>query len=202
MGARNLTDSLTSLEKLTTLNLDLHYIHNISRTLGPLRTLVLAGLPNLQDLAVPFHFFVRREHDDYYRAVNPASVLPSSLRRLRILACFSCLQFRMSQDLYGPLSKYQHQAAVLEFLEGLASLRSAWFPNLSHICYQWTKFLVKRSYCIFPQGPGIGTPSENSCPFHFHTESDISRLRAVTQALYQRGVTFEDRFDRFYCPEY
>lgn len=201
MGARYLTDSLTSLENPTTLNLDLHYTYNISRTLGPSRILALASLPNLQDLAVPFHFFVREEHDGFHRAVSPARVLPRSLMRLRIVDCFSCLQFRLSESLYEPLLTYQHQAAVLEFLEEIARLHSACFPNLSKICYQATKFLVYGSYCTFSHQDGE-MPSEDWCPFHFHTESDISRLGAVTRELYQRGVIFEERFRRFFCPEW
>lgn len=202
MGSRNLTNSLTSLGSLTALNIDLHYMYDISRTLGPSGVLVLAGLPNLQDLGVPFHFFVREDHDGFHRVVSPASVLPRSLRRLRIVACFGCLQYRMSEGLYGPFSLYQHQASVCEFLEGLASLRSPWFPNLRNICYLETKFLVDGSYCTFSQDQDAEIPSGNWCPFHFHTESDISRLRGVTQALYQSGVTFEERVARFFCPEY
>lgn len=214
MGAHNLADSLARLENLHTLNLDLHYAYNISQSLGSFGILGLASLPNLQYLSVPFHFFVRKDHDGYHKVVSPALVLPRSLKRLSIVACFSCIQFWTCEALYGVSSTYRHRDAVLEFLEGLTNVHPAVFPSLSEVYYHETESLRIGAYCLcmfdpsvrrfVVQGDNGWEVVGNRCPFHFHfhDEFDTSRLMAVSHTLHRNGVVFEKRAAHFDCPEY
>lgn len=211
MGVLHLTDSLARLDHLHTLNLDLHYTYNISRALGRSRFLSLASLPHLQHLSVPFHFFVRREPEGHHAVVNPAHVLPPSLGRLNIISCFSCLQFWIGDPLYGGCLTYQHQTAVLEFLEGLANIHRDVLPNLSDVYYLEDGKLEDDEYCDcnrpqdqhhFSQGQYDWGSVVKFCPFHFQTDSDKSHLTAVSQALHQRGILFGKWLRYFDCREY
>lgn len=208
-----LTDSLATLENLTTLNLDLHYPRDISRSLGPSGTLSLVGLPNLHTLAVPFQFFVITEPDGHHRVVSPTSVLPRALRTLRILACFWCLGHRIYRNpkfveclcgayrIQGRLSDkapctYQHPDAFLEFLEGISSLRAESFPDLTNIFYDESK--------IYP-----ATHHHRTCKCLHHPTNvlmhcnrdnpDALRLTAVSETLRQSGVSFKMRATDFNC---
>lgn len=186
-GVKYLTDSLATLENLKTLTLDLHYCEKkVSQTLGPSGILSLAGLPNLQTLAVPFHFFIREELDDHHKVVSPATVLPRALKTLKIVACFRCLMARIGSYFTQITSTYQHVDAVLEFLEGLSNLHAESFPGLNNICYEEGKLCA----CYDCRGGGC-----TGCrhPFRFLAISDMLRLEAVSESLRQKGVTFEQR---------
>lgn len=211
MGPPYLTDSLERLERLHTLNLDLHYTYNISHTLGKSRFLSLKSLPHLHHLSVPFHFFVTRDFEGHHAVINPAHALPPSLRRLNIISCFSCLQFWIGDALYGGCLTYQHQTAVLEFLEGLANIHRDVLPNLSEVYYQESAALDDIEYCECDRLQDERNHSEGRydwesvvefCPFHFQTDFDISRLTALSQALSQRGVVFWKWSRYFTCREY
>lgn len=209
MGAKCLTDSLASLANLTTLNLDTHWVCNVSRTLGPSGILSLVDLPNLQALALPFQFFLRKEHEGHYRVVSPASVLPRALRILRIVACFDCLEFWISKQLFEALAIYQHRAAVLEFLDGIANLQAGSFPGLSQICYHESAPYHESESGVAYCGSDCrkSTAHHNHtgplCPFHFVAEDDASRLRALSLKLLHSGVVFErNSGDFFSCLRY
>ncbi|KAI3395601.1 hypothetical protein diail_1039 [Diaporthe ilicicola] len=120
-----LTDSLASLENLSTLDLGLHYPYDIRRALGPSETLSLESLANLQTLTVPFHFFLQRQPEGQCEVLSPASVLPRPLKSLNILACIACLHTWLGKSLRQASSVYRHQDVVLEFLEGIAEVRVA-----------------------------------------------------------------------------
>lgn len=192
-GVKHLTSSFGTLEKLNTLTLDLHYfVDSISPTLGPSGILSLAGLPNLQTLAVPFHFFVE-ELDGRQRVVSPAIVLPRPLNTLRIFACFGCLTVRAGEVSPDVPSTYQHVDAVLEFLERLSNLHSETFPSLSNICYEESEI-----------DHHVGDCANGECmvcrhPFRFLADSDILSLKAVSESLLQKGVTFDQRARDFGC---
>lgn len=192
-GVKHLTSSLETLEKLNTLTLDLHYCeHNINSTLGPSGVLSLAGLPNLQTLAVPFHFFVE-EVDGHQRVVSPAIVLPRALNTLRIFACIKCLTVRAGETWPDLPSTYEHVDAVLEFLEGLSNLHAETFPSLSNICYEESEIDGHAGNCA------NGECTVCRHPFHFLADSDILSLKAVSESLRQKGVTFEQRARDFGC---
>lgn len=207
-----LTDSLATLANLTTLNLDLHYACDISRSLGPSGTLSLAGLPNLQTLAVPFHFFIKRGPGGYHTVVSPTSVLPRTLKTLRIVACFWCIGYRVyktprivvcscgSFRIRGyasdrALSKYQHPVAVLKFLEGIANLRAESFPNLTDIYYEEGKPDPTHEHITWKcQHP----PTEILMHSNRDTR-DALRLTAVSESLRQSGVALKMRATKFEC---
>lgn len=192
-GVKHLTSSLATLEKLNTLTLYLHYFeHSINSTLGPSGILSLASLPNLQFLAVPFHFFVE-ELDGHQRVVSPAIVLPRALNTLRIFACFKCLTVRAGEAFPEIPSTYQHVDAVLEFLEGLSNLHAETFPSLSNICYEESD--IDHHAVDFANGECIICRH----PFYFLADSDILSLKAVSESLRQKGVTFERRARAFRC---
>lgn len=211
-----LTDSLATLENLTTLNLDLHYDCNISLSLGPSGTLSLAGLPNLQTLAVPFHFFVREEREGYHKVISPARVLPRALKTLRIVACFWCIGYRFYKTpkiiecscgayrIRGYAHNrapcvYQHPDAVMEFLEGITNLRAGCFPDLRNIYYEEGKphpitHRHKTWKCPHP-------PTE--ILIHSNRDTpDALNLTAVSESLRQSGVEFTMRVRNFGCRSY
>lgn len=190
-GVKYLTDSLATLENLKTLTLDLHYCEEIvSQTLGPSGILSLAGLPNLQTLAVPFHFFIRLELDNYHKVVSPAIVLPRTLKTLKIVACYKCISVWIGSLFPVVPSAYQHVEAVLEFLEGLSNLHAELFPGLKNICYEEDR----RDYRIHDCERG-GCTSHCGHPFRFFANSDMLRLEAISGPLRRNGITlkFEQR---------
>ncbi|KAG6355639.1 hypothetical protein INS49_003601 [Diaporthe citri] len=208
-----LTDRFATLENLTTLDLDLHYACDISRSLGPSGTLSLAALPNLQTLAVPFHFFVREGPDGHHKAVSPTSVLPRALKTLRIVTCFWCIGYRVYKDprivkcscgayrIRGYASdrapcRYQHPDAVLGFLEGIANPRVESFPDLSNICYEEGKPYPITHHHITWKCPH--PPTE--ILMHSNRDTpDALRLSAVSESLRQSGVVFKMRDTTFGC---
>lgn len=208
-----LTDSLATLWNLTTLNLDLHYACDISQTLGPSGTLILARLPNLQTLGVPFHFFVRKEPYGHHNVISPTSVLPRSLKTLRLVACFWCIGYRVyktprvvrcSCGSYrirgyagdGAPCKYQHPGAVLDFLEDIAELRAGCFPDLTNIDYEEGKpdAITHHHITWKCQHP----PTEILMHGNRGTP-DALRLTAVSERLRQSGVVLEMRATNFGC---
>lgn len=208
-----LTDSLATLRNLTTLNLDLHYLCDISRSLGPSGTLSLAGLPNLQNLAVPFHFFVREEPGGHHNVISPTSVLPGTLKTLRIMTCFWCIGYRIyktprivmcSCGSYrirgyagdGAPCKYQHPVAILDFLEDIEELHAESFPDLTNIDYEEGKPdpITHHHITWKCQHP----PTELLMHSNRGTR-DALCLTAVTESLRQRGVVLKMRTTNFGC---
>lgn len=209
-----LTDSLAALKDLTTLNLELHYPCNISPSLGSSGILSLAGLPNLQTLGVPFHFFVSKERDGHHKVVSPTVVLPHALKSLRIVACFWCIGYRFYKSpriiecsscgayrIRGypsdrAVCAYRHPDAVLEFLEGIANVRAEYFPNLTNIQYEEGKpdpitHLHITWKCPHP-------PTE--ILMHSNRDTpDALRLAAASESLRQSGVVFKMSATQFGC---
>lgn len=198
-----LTDSLSLLGDLKTLNLDLHYACNISGTLGPAGILNLSRLPDLQTLAVPFHFFIRIDSDGNHRVVNPARVLPPTLETLRIVACLSCLEFWICKKLDREDGTYHHWSAITKFLERIADSHHESFPNLRTIVYDEGMPEEGLCTCKPPQSWLEYNSSQGQpCTFHLTADSHLPRLAAVVLALYLRGVSIKPRMRSFQCPLY
>lgn len=201
VGFKHLTDSLARLENLSTLHLGLHSHFEVARIPGPTGILRLTSLPNLETLKVPFHFVVQNLPEGQCKVSSPAHVLPHSLKSLTISACVRCLRCWLGKSLEAAPSIYQHQEAVLEFLEGLDDLCVKSFPGLRNICYQE---IDVHSHCTRPCACATDYRRIShtladlqqlrlQCAFHFNKGSDISRLETVSESLLRNSVELEKR---------
>ena len=185
--SRYLIDSLATLSKLKSLELDLH-VSNRIRAPRPSGIVNLAGLRNLQVLIVPFHFFVKRGPQGICRVVSPASVLPRTLKALKIVACFQCLDSWTCRDIDE--QTYHHTEAVLEFLEGLASLHAEYFPSLSTICWEESEM---------DRGDTSNLCQRCGHRAHFNTNYEPWHFAAVSTSLLKRDVLLEESTKNFGC---
>lgn len=194
---QSMTNSLNKLQHLESLRLDSCLWRKISPVLGPQNTLSLSGLPKLQSLTIPFHFFIL-ESDLNETAADPGLVLPESLSSLTLLADFDYVE-----DDIGHYDRPPYfQNTVLDFLEALCALHPWHFSKLREITYfhnahgdmvwdgdecscvtgDWpcsyhnTLGLVSLSFCI------EGIP-----------EQPQKRFKALVEEFAEKGVLFQEK---------
>lgn len=204
----SLSEGLTKLEHLRTLDLDIHHVGNfLCQSLGPSGFLEgLQSLNKLETLRVPVLYFMRQRQTDegtlgpdldaeLYEMSPPDTVLPRSLTHLTITADICCLNTPAVKHIL----EYEEFLAgkVMSFLEALVSSGQQAFPGLREVVYRHgvedpTSCRCRRLTWVNarPLTCSVHFSSSQVLPWTDLDGTKATRLEAVVEGLRGQGVRF------------